>query len=85
MEDILEKEKQRRLKAEIQFARESSTTLPSVDLIFKNQMTMLNKRRREKTPQEFAESLMVFLGKKSEIGTMDYNRFKSSIKNTLKH
>ena len=35
---ITNKEKQRRMKKEVQFARESSTTLPKVDLIFKIQV-----------------------------------------------
>jgi hypothetical protein len=36
---ILEKTKQQRMKKEVQFARESSTTLPKVDPIFKIQVT----------------------------------------------
>ena len=47
--DLSEKEKQARMKKELQFARESSTTLPSCDPLFKIQVTMPNKRHRDKT------------------------------------
>ena len=75
-----EKERQKRLKKEIQFARESSTTLPSNDPIFKIQLTLPNGKRRDKTSVEFAESLMLFLGKKSDSAVLDYNVFKSSLR-----
>ena len=39
--DIPEKEKQNRLKKELTFARDSSTTLPRVDLLFRVQVTLL--------------------------------------------
>ena len=75
-----EKEKQARLKKELQFARESSTTLPSVDPLFRIQVTLPNKKRRDKTASEFGESLMAFLGKKAESAAMEYNLFKSSLR-----
>ena len=77
--DVAEKEKQKRLKLEMQFARESSTSLPQIDPLFKIQITLPTKKRREKTADEFAESLMAYLGKKSEIATMDYSKFKLSL------
>ena len=43
---LSEKEKQARLKKELQFAREISTTLPSVDSLFRIQVTLPNKRRQ---------------------------------------
>ena len=73
------KEKQARLKLEIQFARESSTTLPSVDQLFKIQVTMPNKKRRDKNAEEFGEALKTFLGKKSDQADMDYKLFKESL------
>ena len=80
MPGLSEKEKQARLKKELQFARESSTTLPSVDPLFRIQVTLPNKRRRDKTAKEFGESLMAFLGKKAESAAMEYNLFKSSLR-----
>ena len=65
-----EKEKQRRMK-ELQFARRSSTTVPSVDLLFRIQMTLPNNRRLDKTIKEFGDSLMAFLGKKAETVAME--------------
>lgn len=78
--DLEEKEKQKRMKKELQFARESSTTLPSVDPLFRIQISLPNNRRREKTSREFAESLMAFLGKKGESRTVDYSMFRSSLR-----
>ena len=78
--DINDKIKQVRMKKEVQFARESSTTLPSTDPLFKIQITMPSGKRRDKTAFEFAEALMVFLGKKSESNVMNYNVFKSSLR-----
>ena len=81
MEDISEKDKQKRMKKEMRFARESSTTLPSADPLFKIQVTLPNGKRRDKTAIEFGESLKVFLGKKVDsTTTMDYNSFRSSLR-----
>ena len=76
---IPEKEKKKRLKKELQFARESSTTLPSTDPLFRIQVTLPNKKRRDKTTMEFVDSLMSFLGKKAESTAMEYNLFKTSL------
>ena len=81
--DIPDKFKQKRLKLEVQFARESSTTLPSVDPIFKIQVTLPTKKRRDKTAEEFAISLMAYLGKKAEKASMEYNIFKTSLEKYL--
>ena len=56
---------QQRLK-EMQFARESSTTLPSVDSQFRIQVALPNNRRRDKTSKEFGDSLIAFQGKMAE-------------------
>ena len=80
-EEISEKEKQKRMKKEMRFARESSTTLPSADPLFKIQVTLPNGKRRDKNAKEFGDSLKVFLGKKADsTTTMDYNSFKSSLR-----
>ena len=80
MEGITDREKQLRMKKEIQFARESSTTLPSNDPLFKIQVSLPTGKRRDKTAQEFGDSLMVFLGKKADSNIMDYNVFRSSLR-----
>ena len=50
----------------MQFARESSTLLPSVDPIFKIMKRKPNGKRKMKTAYEFGEALMSFLGKRSD-------------------
>ena len=67
------------MKLELRFARESSTTLPQADQVFRIQVTMPNKKRRDKTVQEFGESLMVYLGKKSDKAVIEYKKFKESL------
>merc|ERR1712010_39749 len=79
-QEISEKEKQARLKKEMKFARESSTTLPKVDSLFKIQVTLPNKRRRDKTAAEFAEALMSYLGRKSDRSIMNYESFQQSLR-----
>ena len=74
------KVKQARLKKEMQFARDSSTTLPRVDPLFNIQVTMNNRKRRDKTAEEFAESLMVYLGRKADRMVMEYQTFKDSLR-----
>ena len=64
------KEKQVRMKKEVKFARDSSTTLPSVDPIFKIQVQekLNSKKRRDKTAEEFGAALMAYLGKRRQGG-----------------
>ena len=64
---------------EMQFARDSSTTLPKVDPLFKIQVVLPNKKRRDKTSTEFGEALMVFLGKKADRSIMEYSAFQNSL------
>ena len=73
------KMKKQRMKMELQFARDSSTTLPKVDPLFRVQVVMPNKKRRDKTAAEFGEALVAFLGKKSDRVSMDYSVFKDSL------
>ena len=68
------------MKKEVQSARMSSTTLPSNDPLFKIQVSLPTGKRRDKTAKEFGDSLMEFLGKKSDSNIMDYNIFRSSLK-----
>ena len=78
-EELSEREKQKRLKKEVQFARES-TTLPSSDTLFNIQAKLPNKKRKDKNSEEFGASLMTFLGKKADDNVMKYNLFKSSLR-----
>ena len=73
--DMDEKLKKKRMKMEVQFARDSSTTLPEVDKLFKVMKTLPNKKRRDKTPEEFAEALIAFLGKKTGKTAIAYEVF----------
>ena len=77
--EVSEKDRKLRMKMELQFARDSSTTLPPSDPLFKVMMCLPNKKRRDKTPEEFRDSLMAFLGQKSDQISLDYSVFKSSL------
>ena len=81
--DAHPKVKQNRMKREMQFARNSSTTLPKVDPLFKIQVTMDNKKRRDKTALEFVESLMTFLGRKADRGVVEYESFSNSLRSNV--
>ena len=74
------KEKQRRFKREVQFARDSSTTLPKVSPIFKIQVTGPDKKRRDKTASEFGEALKVYLGKRKDRLELKFSAFKESLR-----
>ena len=73
------KAKQKRLKLEIQFARESTTLLPKVDPLFRIQKTLPTVKRCDKTGEEFAEALMAYLGKKGDRIGLEYNRFQECL------
>ena len=47
--------------------------------VFRIQVTMPNKKRRDKTANEFGESLMVYLGKKSDKAVIEYKKFKEAL------
>ena len=44
------------------------------------QVTMPNKKRRDKTAAEFGDALMTFLGKKMDRNTMEYDTFQQSLR-----
>ena len=77
--EIVEKEKKGRMKMELQFARDSSTTLPKTDPLFRVMVALPNKQKRDKNSEEFGESLMVFLGKQSDQINMDYSVFRGTL------
>ena len=76
---IEEPAKKKRMKAEVKFARESTTTLPKADTLFRIQVTLPNKKRRDKTSEEFGEALAAYLGKKSDVITLELSTFKTSL------
>ena len=78
-DDVTEKEKKVRMKMELQFARDSSTTLPKTDPLFRVMITLPNKKKRDKTAEEFGEAMMAFLGKQSDQIYMDYTVFQRSL------
>ena len=77
--DIGVKSKKERMKKEVQFARESSTTLPKTDPIFKIQVTLPSKKRRDKTAQEYGESMMSYLGKREDYVCLELEKFRDSL------
>jgi hypothetical protein len=77
--DLEEPIKKKRMKNEVKFARESTTTLPKADTLFRIQVTLPNKKRRDKTSEEFGEALAAYLGKKSDVITLELSTFKTSL------
>ena len=68
------KDTQSRLKCELRFARESSTTPPHAD-IFKIQVSIPGKKRRDKTAEEFGVALKALYGKRAGKGTLSLETF----------
>ena len=73
------------MKAEIQFARDSSSTLPKCDPIFRIRVTLANKKQRDKTSMEYAEAMKALLGKRVDISKqgLSLDTFNKSLKNVL--
>ena len=79
---IIQDLKKKRMKMEVQFARSSSTTLPKGSQIFRIMVTnSQTKKRRDKTLEEFGESLMCYLGKTVHRKPVDYELFFKSLCN----
>ena len=74
--DYPEPVKKLRMKAEIQFARDSTTRLPKTYPLFRIQVTLPNKKRRDKTSEEYAEALVAYLGKRNDVIKLDYSTSK---------
>ena len=83
--EITEDDKRKRMKNEMKFARDSSTSLPKSDPIFRVMVTLPNKKRRDKTPAEFAEALKALLKKRLDVSKegLSIDTFKNSLKNVL--
>ena len=65
----------------MQFARESSTSLPSVNPIFKIMKRQPNGKRKMKTAYEFGEALSLILSLASGVTEtmMEYNKFQETL------
>lgn len=74
-----EKKKKKRMKLEIQYARDTSTLLPKVDPLFRIRKTMPNGKQRDKTSTEFGGALKVLLGKKEDRKGLEYSKFKETL------
>ena len=73
------KEKQRRMKHEIRYARDTSTLFPKVDLLWKIRKVDLKGKQKDKTATEFREALAVLLGRKADRRAMDYSTFRDCL------
>ena len=71
--------KQKRMKLEVQFARESTTLLTRVDPLFQIKITLPTGKRRMKTAFEFGNALMSYLGRKKDRTTLEYDKFQQSL------
>ena len=49
------------------------------------QVTLLNKRRRDKTAAEFADALMSYLGRKSDRSILRYELFQQSLRDLAQY
>ena len=79
-DEIDEKEKVKRMKLELQFARDSSTLLPKNDPIFRIQITIPETgKRRQKNSSEFGAALKALLEKRSSREVMEYSSFKDTL------
>ena len=58
------KEMQKRMKLEVQYARDTSTLLPKADPLFRIRKMDFKGKQRDKNALEFGESLVVFLGRR---------------------
>ena len=76
--------KAKRLKLEMKLARDSSTKLPKSERIFRIQVTLPTKKRRDKSAVEFADSLMAYLGRKTNKKAIDYHLFSKRLENCTK-
>ena len=52
---------------------------PKTDPLFRVMITLPNKKKRDKTAEEFGEAMMAFLGKQSDQIYMDYTVFQRSL------
>ena len=73
------KEMQKRMKLEVQYARDTSTLLPKADPLFRIRKMDLKGKQRDKNALEFGESLVVFLGRRGDRKSMEYSTFQECL------
>ena len=83
LDDLNMKEKQKRMKLEITYARDTSTLLPKADPLFKIRKVDMKGKQRDKTAVEFGEALAILLGRKADRKAMDYSTFKECLRKML--
>ena len=79
LDDADMKEKQKRMKLEISYARDTSTLLPKVDPLCKIRKVDVKGKQRDKTAVEFGEALTILLGRKADRRAMDYLTFRDCL------
>ena len=83
LDDLNMKEKQKRMKLEITYARDTSTLLPKADPLFKIRKVDMKGKQRDKAAVEFGEALAILLGRKADRKAMDYSTFKECLRKML--
>ena len=83
LDDANMKEKQKRMKLEISYARDTSTLLPKVDPLCKIRKVDVKGKQRDKTAVEFGEALTILLGRKADRRAMDYSTFRDWLSKML--
>jgi len=70
---------QKRMKLEVQYARDTSVLLPRVDPLFKIRKTDVKGKQRDKNALEFGEALVVLMGRRGERKSLDYSTFQECL------
>ena len=68
---------------EVQYAQESSTSLPKADSLFRIMVSIPGKKRRDKTAEEFGIALKALYGKRAGKSTISLDSLKQSMRNIL--
>ena len=79
LDDANMKEKQKRMKLKISYARDTSTLLPKVDPLCKIRKVDVKGKQRDKTAVEFGEALTILLDRRA----MDYSAFSDWLSKML--
>ena len=83
LDDLNMKEKQKRMKMELMYARDTSTLLPKADPLFRIRKIDMKGKQRDKTAEEYGEALAILLGRKADRKAMDYSTFKECLRKML--
>ena len=77
--DIDPKVKQKRMKNEIVYARDSTRSIPAAASLFRIMKVDQNGNRRTLTADEFAENLRIILGKQNQKSDVTMDDFKLAL------